>query len=186
MQAIKLLWVLRAIFNKPFFKHMGNYCYMGKPIIIIGKKNISIEDKVRIYPHIRLESYGGGYIQIKKNTSIGQNVHITCKDDALVIGENCTILGNSFITNIDHDYREIDIHVMKQKYIIHHTEIGENCFIGMSAAIQAGTVLGKQCIVGANSVVRGTFPDYCVIAGAPAKIVRRYNPDTKEWERVSS
>lgn len=54
----------------------------------------------------------------------------------------------------------------------------------MGAAIQAGTVLGKQCIVGANSVVRGTFPDYCVIAGVPAKIIRKYNAESHSWERV--
>lgn len=127
---------------------------------------------------------GGGTIQVKDNTSIGQNVHITSQDDDLIIGENCTILANTFITNIDHDYREIDVHILKQKRIIRHTEIGENCFIGMGAAIQAGTVLGKQCIVGANSVVRGTFPDYCVIAGVPAKIIRKYNAESHSWERV--
>ena len=48
----------------------------------------------------------------------------------------------------------------------------------------AGTKLGKQCVVGANSVVRGEFPDYCVIVGAPARVVKKYNPDTKIWEAV--
>lgn len=93
-------------------------------------------------------------------------------------------MANSFITNIDHDYSEIDKHIMNQKFIIRHTSIGENCFIGMGAAIQAGTILGKQCIVGANAVVRGVYPDYCVIAGVPAKIIRKYNPESKKWERI--
>ena len=53
----------------------------------------------------------------------------------------------------------------------------------MGAAIMAGTVLGKQCVVGANAVVRGTFPDFCVIVGAPARIVKKYNPDTQKWEK---
>lgn len=54
----------------------------------------------------------------------------------------------------------------------------------MGVAIQAGTILGEQCIVGANSVVRGTFPDYCVIAGVPAKIIKIYNKESGEWVRV--
>jgi acetyltransferase-like isoleucine patch superfamily enzyme len=54
----------------------------------------------------------------------------------------------------------------------------------MGSAIMAGTRLGKQCIVGANSVVKGEFPDYCVIVGAPAKIVKKYNFETQEWEKV--
>ena len=68
--------------------------------------------------------------------------------------------------------------------IVKDTIIGENCFIGYGVAIQAGTKLGKQCIVGANAVVRGDFPDYSVIAGVPAKIIRKYNFDTKTWDRV--
>lgn len=126
----------------------------------------------------------GGTVQIHDNCTIAQNVHITSKDDDLVIGGGTTILANSFITNIDHNYSEIDKPIFQQKMNIHHTEIGENCFIGMGAAIMAGTILGKQCIVGANAVVRGNFPDYCVIAGVPAKIIRKYNPETKVWEKT--
>ena len=55
----------------------------------------------------------------------------------------------------------------------------------MGAAIMPGTVLGKQCVVGANSVVKGTFPDYCVIVGSPAKIVKKYNQQTHIWEKIS-
>ncbi|WP_332020169.1 acyltransferase, partial [Kaistella sp.] len=91
---------------------------------------------------------------------------------------------NVFITNIDHDYTEIGAHVVKQKILVKETKIGDNCFIGMGAAIMAGTILGKQCIVGANSVVRGVFPDYCVIVGSPAKIVKKYNPQTQVWEKT--
>lgn len=38
--------------------------------------------------------------------------------------------------------------------------------------------------MGANAVVRGHFPDYSVIVGVPAHVVKRYNPETKEWEKV--
>lgn len=64
------------------------------------------------------------------------------------------------------------------------TVIGDGCYIGYGAVILAGTTLGKQCIVGANSVVRGDFPDYSVLAGAPARIVKKYNRDKAIWERI--
>ena len=83
----------------------------------------------------------------------------------------------------DHDYRIIGKHILKQEYIIKTTHIGENCFIGYGAAIQAGTILGRQCVVGANSVVRGHFPDYCVLVGALARIAKKYNPEVEKWER---
>ena len=74
---------------------------------------------------------------------------------------------------------------MEQKRIVKTTSVGKNCFIGFGACIQAGTVLGKQCIVGANSVVRGHYSDYSVIAGVPARVIKRYNAETQKWEKVA-
>lgn len=163
--------------------HIGLKSYVAAPLFIFGTKGIRIGNKVRIFPGVRIETHSGGQIKIDEDVSIGQNFHITSAEQELRIGARTTISGNVFITNIDHDYTEIDIHILKQKYIINKTEIGENCFIGYGAAIQAGTILGKQCIVGANSVVRGVFPDYSVIVGAPARIVKQYNPISQQWEK---
>lgn len=104
----------------------------------------------------------------------------------LIIGSHTTLTENIMITNIDHEYRQIGVHVLNQKHIIKETIVGENCFIGFGAVIQAGTVLGKQCVVGANSVVRGRFPDFCVIVGAPARIVKRYDAESEQWRRTDS
>ena len=159
--------------------------YIGKPIIIKGSRKIFIGKYVRIFPHVRMEVHGNdGVIEIKEDVSIGQNVHITSSSN-LIIGKSTTILANVFITNIDHDYQDIGVHILKQKYIIKETSIGENCFIGIGACIQAGTVLGNQCVVGANSVVMGIYPDYCVIVGSPARIVKRYNLSKKVWDRTN-
>lgn len=182
---IKIFWLLRAIIYKLFFCKIGNYSYIGKPVFLKNAKNISIGKNVRIFPGIRMETHNNGRILIENEVGIAQNVHITSGECILKIGENSTVLANVFITNIDHNYKEINKNILKQKIIINNTEIGANCFIGYGAAIQAGTILGKQCVVGANSVVRGIFPDYCVIVGAPAKIVKRYNFQSKKWEKTN-
>jgi len=185
MNIVKYFWVFRAILFKTRFKRIGNFSYIGKPVYLEGTKGVEIGNRVRIYPGIRIETHGKeGKIIIENNVSIGQNVHITSSGSELRIGEDTTILGNVFATNIDHDYKNIGIHILKQDYLINETKIGKNCFIGYGAAIQAGTILGNQCIVGANSVVRGEFPDYSVIVGAPAKAVKRYNPDSGVWEKI--
>lgn len=87
------------------------------------------------------------------------------------------------ITDIDHEYRDPSKSVIDQPYINSTTDIGENCFLGFGVCIQAGTTLGEGCVVGANSVVRGEFPDHCVIVGAPARIVKRYDPQSGTWVR---
>ena len=179
----KIVWVMRGIMYKPFLRKMGRYSYIGKPIWMSKKKNISIGNRVRIYPGARIETVKDGRITIEDNVSIAQNFHCTSQGD-LVIEKNTTILGNVFITNIDHDYTEIGKHILEQNNLMKETKIGENCFIGFGASIQAGTKLGKQCIVGTNAVVRGEFPDYSVIVGVPAKVIKRYNFETKKWEKI--
>ena len=74
---------------------------------------------------------------------------------------------------------------MNQSLVSESTSIGRNSFIGYGSVIQAGTVLGKHCVVGANSVVRGHFPDYSVIVGSPARVIKRYNDETKTWLKVA-
>jgi acetyltransferase-like isoleucine patch superfamily enzyme len=51
--------------------------------------------------------------------------------------------------------------------------------------LRAGTVLGEQCIVGANAVVKGSFPNHCVLAGNPAKIIKQFNEENGLWEKVN-
>lgn len=180
----KFFWFLRLVIYSFFMKKVKFPSYIGRPISIIGMNKISIGKRVRIYPNVRMEVHGkNSQLIIQDNVAIAQNVHITT-ESILEIGKGTTILANTFITDIDHSYSEIDKPILEQENIIKTTTIGENCFIGMGAAIQAGTILGKQCIVGANSVVRGEFPDYCVIVGAPAKIVKKFNFETQKWERI--
>lgn len=180
----KCKWAIRALSYKLVFGKIGNFSYIGKPVSLEGIRRIKIGNKVRIYPGARLETYNNGMIDIRDNVSIGQNFHITSSGKSLVVCENTTISANVFITNIDHEYKKIDVHILNQEFIEKETRIGPNCFIGFGAAIQAGTILGKQCIVGTNAVVRGEFPDYSVIVGAPARLVKIYDEQLNEWTKI--
>lgn len=58
-------------------------------------------------------------------------------------------------------------------------KVGSNCFIGMRTILLPGTTLGNNVIVGAGSIVKGTFPDNVVVGGNPAKIIC----STDEWAK---
>ena len=184
MHFVKYVWAVRGLISKISFKHFGNMSYLGKPLYIEGKRKISIGNRTRIFPGLRMEALNNGSIVIGSNTVIEQNVHIISMDSELVIGDDVTLAPNVFITNVNHNYQDIEKSVMDQGYNIKKTIIGKGCFIGYGAAIQAGTILGKHCVVGSNSVVKGSFPDNCVIAGVPARIIKQYNLQTNLWETV--
>lgn len=181
----KFFWVLRALLYTPFFGRIQFPSYIGKPVLLKGVRNIFLGKHVRIFPSVRMEVHGlNASIDIGDDVAIAQNVHIT-SGATLKIGKATTILANVFITNIDHEYQKIGEHILKQKYLIKETVIGENCYIGMGACIQAGTILGKQCVIGANSVVKGSFLDYSVIVGIPGRTVKRFNTNSRTWEKTN-
>lgn len=85
------------------------------------------------------------------------------------IGAGCKIIDNDFHP-LPYSQRhpiELDDKVKKRPI-----NIGEGCFIGANSIILKGTNLGKNVVVGAGSVVSGTFPDNVIIAGNPAKILK--------------
>lgn len=184
---IRFLIVTRA-----FLKQCGRRSIIRKPLFITPE-HISLGNRVFIMPGCRIEgvsSYAENDsfkpdIVIEDGVSLQQRCHITAAS-RLVIGKDTAILFDVMITNIDHEYQQLEVQMARQPLIVKETRIGQNCFIGSGAKIQAGTILGKQCIVGTNAVVRGRFPDYSVIVGVPAKIVKRYNPISEQWERTNA
>lgn len=64
-------------------------------------------------------------------------------------------------------------------------KIGENSKIYNNSVILPNVVIGKHCVIGANSVVNKDIPDYSVAVGSPAKVVKRYNFKTEQWEKTN-
>lgn len=180
----KYFWALRAFIYKLNFKKIGNYTYIGRPLFLAGCKNISIGDRVRIFPGVRLEAIDSGRIEIGSNLAIEQNVQIVSAQNTLRVGNDVTIAANVFISNVDHNYSLVSSSVMDQGNTVRDTSIGEGCFIGYGAVILPGTRLGTHCVVGSNSVLKGDYGDNVVIVGAPGEIIKRYNAVTLRWEKV--
>lgn len=178
----KLIWVLRGFFYKIFFGRFSMPSYLGSPTFLLRPRRMYVGQRVRIFPGLRAECHFHGRLFIHNNVAIGQGLHVTCMGD-LHIGEGTLITGYVSITDIEHEYETTGVPILDQTTTWKKTEIGRNCFIGMGARIQAGTILGDGCIVGANSVVRGDFPGHCVIVGTPARIVKRFDPISGLWQR---
>lgn len=115
----------------------------------------------------------------KAEIHIGNNVGISGATiyarKSIIIGENTLIGGNAKI--IDNDFHPIEAEArnadIKEKISAKPIVIGKNCFIGCNALILKGTILGEGCVVGAGSVVTGKYEKNCIVAGNPAKVIKK-------------
>lgn len=106
------------------------------------------------------------------NISIGNNcelngANIYCRNK-IIIGNNAKIAGGVIITDTNghsvYNRNQVD----NPKPVI----LGNNIWIGLNSIILKGTEIGDNSIVGAGSVVQGTFPPFSMIKGNPATVVK--------------
>jgi maltose O-acetyltransferase len=117
--------------------------------------------------------YGEGKISIANGSYIGRYSRIQAsKDYSVTIGKNCRI-GPFFqvwtqTSNVDSDFSEPSKVITKFGDII----IGDAVWIGTSVVISPGVKVGNNSIIGANSVVTRDVPDFAIVGGVPAKLIR--------------
>lgn len=147
--------------------------------------NVEVGENVRIFNFVN--AYGckigdgskvGAFVEIQKGVTIGRNCKISshsflCEGvnihDNVFIGHNVTFINDKFprATNPDGSLQtEADWHVVE-------TTIEEGASVGSSSTILCGITVGKNAIVGAGSVVTKNVPAGAVVAGNPAKVLRK-------------
>ncbi len=89
--------------------------------------------------------------------------------EEIIIGKGTYIAPNVGLITANHDLTDLSKHLPGKK-----VKIGKNCWIGMNSVILPGVELGDNTIVGAGSIVTKSYVDgNCVIAGNPAKLIRK-------------
>lgn len=169
----KIFWALKTplyFFYGLFFKFPS---YLGKPVFISVQGSTVFGKRFRCFPGLRLEVMKNAKLLVGDNVALAQNVHITCGKN-ITISSGVCIAANVCITDIKHDYSSPFNNILGSVDTYDATFIGEDSFIGYGAVVDAGTKLGKGCVVGANSYVKGEFPDFSVVAGNPARLIKTY------------
>ena len=161
-----------------------------RPPLFWTPEYLSIGSGVLLWDGCRIEAIerqGEGlvlpHIVLGDGVSMQQNCHVVAAGE-LSIGAGTTVSFGVMITDVDHGHEQVGTSVLAQPLKQQRTSIGRHCFIGAGARLMAGSVLGDNCIVGANAVVRGHFDAGCVIVGVPARVVKRFNESTGQWVRV--
>lgn len=187
-----LYWrfVTRCIYA-PFFGKLGKGSTIRRPLVLRNSRDIFIGENCGIRDGARLEVLdwaGQGErprLEIGDGSSMEQGAHIVCRQ-RVIIGRNVALAANCSVVDADHHYQDVEVDQSVGKHFQEgpsFVEIGDRAFLGVGVVVLPNVRIGAHCVVGANSVVTKSLPDYTVCAGAPAKVVRRYDSVKKEWVR---
>lgn len=142
--------------------HLNDYCWIS-----ILKTN-----KQKGSPDMPLNPQ----LSIGDNTYIGRFATIACMS-RVAIGNDVMISDRVFIGDTSHGYARTDLPIKDQyQFSPGPVSIGDGSWIGINVSILPDVKIGRNCVIGANSVVTKDIPDFHIAAGVPAKIMRRTEP----------
>lgn len=165
------------------------------PIDIRGKKFMDFSRKLTTGYYCRLEAYPIGnnnskVLKFGDNVQINDFVHIAAAKN-VEIGNNVLIASKIFISDICHgEYADIENmsdpneHPNNRKLSAKPVIIHDDVWIGEMVSILPGVEIGKGSIIGANSVVTKSIPEYSIAVGNPAKVIKQYNFNKKQWKKI--
>ncbi|MFA6199567.1 MAG: DapH/DapD/GlmU-related protein [Bacteroidales bacterium] len=141
--------------------------------LVIGTRSI-IEDDVII-------NNGIGDVIIGKNTMITSRGMIL---GPITIGDNVVSGIGTQLVALTHSYENIDIPIKKQGVKGTPITIGNDVWIGGNCIILQGVTIGTHSLVAAGSVVTKNVASYTIVAGNPAREIKKYDFELKEWVKV--
>lgn len=191
----------KKMFLYRLLTYFPNRCQYGRfekssliyfPMLVNNKKCILIGENVTFRERLRMDAIKCMNDQVfHPRIIIEDNVHAEqdCQifaTNLVHIKKNVTLSSYVFITDAEHEYRGVEHEsILKQRLKCGKTIIDEEAFLGIGVRVIKAVHIGKHAVIGANSVVTKDIPAYSVAVGNPAKIIRKYNHQTKQWEAVS-
>jgi abequosyltransferase len=160
-------------------RHVSNRMRIGDRVFMGAYARLNVTD---------VAAGGPPVIRLDSGCKIGRGCLISAKN--LVQLEEDVLLGpNVLITDHSHEFSDVEVPIHAQGINAGGTVILErNSWLGQGAVIvcTSGTlVVGRNCVVGANSVVTRSVPPFSVVAGNPAKVIKRFDPEAGKWVGVS-
>lgn len=173
----KIGW--RVAFSSGVEIKNSRFIQLGKRVYI-GKNTL-----IQLEPFHHLE-YGSHKPKLKigNNVTVNNGSVISAVSD-IEIEDDVIIAPYCYITDNSHCFDKVDISIRYQGLDkVKPVKIKKGAWLGWSSVICPGVTIGKNSVIGANSVVTKDVPDYSVAVGAPAKVIKRYDFESGKWLKV--
>jgi len=89
-----------------------------------------------------------------------------------------------FVSGFNHGYKDATKNSSVQPLDLKPVIIEDEVHIGANSVVTAGVTIGKRTQIGAGSVVTKNIPPFSIAVGNPCKVIKRFNPETNQWDRV--
>lgn len=181
-------WLLKTQFYyRIFFRHIGVRSTIIRPLRLGNAAHISIGAEVVIHQQCWLQTFPisnqPAEVTIDRGCVIGNFNHITCVN-RVHLEEKVLTADGVFITDHGHGYDDPHVPIVDQGVVTRGpVSIGKGTWIGEHAVVMSCRI-GRNCVIGANAVVVSDIPDFSVAAGIPARVIRTYCSESKEWKRI--
>jgi len=159
------------------------------PLRFGNSKMIKIGDFVTVHPNCWIQTVGedrpknSPKLIVKNHVSIGMSSTISAAH-RIIIEDYVLMARNVFISDHLHGYEDVARPISLQPITkVRGVAIGAGSWLCQNSVVLPGVTIGRNCVVGANSVVNADVPDYTVVAGTPARIVKRYDASRRKWMR---
>jgi galactoside O-acetyltransferase len=164
---------LRGVYFKQKIKNAKGPLIFGTGVEITGYHNIKLGTLTSIAKNSSIYAHDGQVI-IGDNLGMNMNACIGASDGGcIIIGNDVMIAQNVVIRASDHAFSDVTVPICKQGHTGGKIVIGNDCWIAANAVITRNVTIGDHSIVAAGAVVTSDVEPYSIVAGVPAKLVRK-------------
>ena len=171
---------LRRILFRAMCKRAGNGLRLEPEVVVKHPETMEIGDAVFIGAHSMIQGRFDGTCRIGNHVWIGPHAYFDARnmilEDYVGWGPGAKVLGSS------HTGQPIDVPIIMTELTIEPVVVGFGADIGTNATLLPGVRVGAHAIVGAGAVVTSDVPDYAIVAGVPARVIR-YRGSTHEGHK---
>jgi acetyltransferase-like isoleucine patch superfamily enzyme len=161
---------LRRVIFRAMCRTVGHALQVGPGVVMKHPETMELGDAVFIGAQTMIQGRYDGTCQIGNHVWIGPHAYFDARnlilEDYVGWGPGAKVLGSS------HTGEPIDVPIITTELSIKPVVIGFGADIGTNATILPGVHIGAHSIVGAGAVVTVDVPEYAVVAGVPARVIR--------------